>query len=155
MSAAELPPIERVLPHAGPAVLLSRVIAHEAEHTVCGADAGRVRLYRGADGRVPSWVGIEIMAQCVAAHGGLRSLAKGERPRVGFLLGSRRVELRAAELPEGGELEVHARHLWGDQRMVSFDCTIRDPRGDATLVSANLKAFVPDDRELERLGIAP
>jgi predicted hotdog family 3-hydroxylacyl-ACP dehydratase len=151
--AEPFPPVEWVLPHQGPAVLLSRVVAHDDERTVCVAAVDRAHLYRDEDGRVPSWVGIEIMAQCVAARGGLRSRAKGEAPRVGFLLGSRRLELSVPFLPTDRELEVHAQHVWGDHKMVSFDCAIRDARAGDTLVAAKLNAYVPDDAELDRLGI--
>jgi predicted hotdog family 3-hydroxylacyl-ACP dehydratase len=147
------PAIETVLPHVGPAVLLSRVIAHEGDRTVCIAAPERARLYRGDDGEIPSWVGIEIMAQCVAARGGLKSLANGEPPRLGFLLGSRRLELPAATLPCDRELEVHAEHLWGDQRMVAFSCSIRDARDGDVLVAAKINAYVPDDEELAQLGL--
>jgi len=147
------PPIERVLPHEGPSILLARVVEHEADRTVCLAAPERAGLYRGDDGGVPSWVGLEMMAQCMAAHAGLRAHAKGEPPSIGFLLGTRRLKLLAAELPLDRSLEVHAERLWGDGRMVSFTCSIREADGGAALVTGNVNAYVPDDRELRRLGL--
>jgi len=153
--AAAFPPIDRVLPHAGPAILLSRVVAHDDAHTVCLAAPALAGLYRDDEGRIPSWVGVEMMAQCVAAHAGLRSHARGERPRIGFLLGTRRLALGAAALPPDRELEVRAEHLWGDGRMVSFTCEVRETDGGPPLLAGNLNAYVPDDAELGRLGLAP
>ena len=41
------------------------------------------------DGQVPAWVGIEYMAQAIAAWAGCRARAAGKPPQLGFLLGSR------------------------------------------------------------------
>ena len=41
---------------------------------------------------VPGYVGLEYIAQTIAAHGGLRARAVGEPVRIGFLLGTRRYD---------------------------------------------------------------
>jgi predicted hotdog family 3-hydroxylacyl-ACP dehydratase len=38
---------------------------------------------------LPAYVGVEYMAQCVAAHAGARARVNGYMPPLGFLLGSR------------------------------------------------------------------
>ena len=66
--ATRFPPVEHVLPHAGHMVLLARVVAHDEKETRCQVDIRSQRHFRREDGSVPAWVGIEYMAQCIAAH---------------------------------------------------------------------------------------
>ena len=55
-------------------------------HTVVRDDA----WYADTEGRMPAWIGLELMAQAIAAHVGLLSMRAGEPMRPGVLLGSRR-----------------------------------------------------------------
>ena len=48
---------------------------------------------------VPVWVGIELMAQAIAAHAGLGARREQKPPRAGMLLGTRRFEASAAYFP--------------------------------------------------------
>ncbi|MEN8162435.1 MAG: hypothetical protein ABFS41_20350, partial [Myxococcota bacterium] len=80
-SQSDWPPLSELLPHAGPMRLLDRVEAHDGAVTRCRVHPAASGLFQGADGSVPAWVGIEYMAQCAAAHGGLLGHARGEAPR--------------------------------------------------------------------------
>lgn len=122
---APFPPIGELLPHRGRAVLLSRVLAHDATSTTCAVAAGAGQLYRDADGRVPAYVGLEYMAQAVAAHGGLLDREAGREARPGFFLGSRRLSFSVEHFGQDEELVVTAKHLRGTGSMLAFDCSIR------------------------------
>ena len=140
----EYPPIESLLPHTGPIVLLRRVLAHAERETVCEVVPTGDDLLADAAGRVPAWVGIEYMAQCVAAHSGMLARVRGVAPRPGFLVASRRIDLHAAELVPDRALWVRARHVWGEHEgMVSFDCTVSDAVTGAALVSGRLSCLLP------------
>jgi predicted hotdog family 3-hydroxylacyl-ACP dehydratase len=124
--------------------LLSRVLAHDAEETICSVDVQPGTLFSAADGSVPVWVGIEYMAQCVAAHAGLEGHARGIPPRMGFLIGSRRIETRTPRFEPAQVLVVRARRTWGkSEGMVSFDCDISDAETRAVLVEGRLNCFLP------------
>ncbi len=124
-AAGAFPPIEELLPHRGPAVLLARVLAHDGRSTTCEVDVARSRLYQAPDGSVPAHVALEYMAQAIAAHGGLLDRAAGRDPRPGFFLGSRRLTLAVSRLEQGEKLEVTATHVRGAGRMLAFDCAVR------------------------------
>jgi predicted hotdog family 3-hydroxylacyl-ACP dehydratase len=94
--------------------------------------------FSDADGGVPAWVALEYMAQCIGAHGGLRARAAGDPITIGFLLGSRSVTLHTARFTPGQRLEVEATHVWGEQDLFSFACTVRDATTGATLVDGTL-----------------
>lgn len=138
------PPIGELLPHRGRAVLLSRVLAHDATSTTCAVEAGAGALYRDAEGFVPSYVGLEYMAQAVAAHGGLLDREAGRDARPGFFLGSRRLSFAATRFAADQALEVTARHLRGNGRMLAFDCSVRPAGGGDAMVSGILTVYLLD-----------
>lgn len=144
MAPAELPRLEQILPHAGAMILLSRVLEHESGRTVCEARAGAHALARDASGGQPAWMGLEYMAQCVAAHAGLVGWTQGEPPRMGFLVGVRQVELLARRFRPGQRLVATARHVWGGtQGMVSFDCELADGESGGLLARGRINCFMP------------
>jgi len=132
------PPVETLLPHGGRMVLVSRVLAHTDRRTTCAVDIAADSTFADAEGGVPAWVALEYMAQCIAAHGGLRARAAGEPVTPGFLLGSRTVALHTPRFHAGQCLEVEAAHVWGEHDFFSFACTVRDARTRALLVEATL-----------------
>jgi predicted hotdog family 3-hydroxylacyl-ACP dehydratase len=126
-------------------VLLSRVLHHQQDRTVCAVEINEQALFRDPAGNVPAWVGIEYMAQCVAAHGGLTRRSTGEAPRVGFLLGSRRVVFHVPRFRPGQTLEATVLHVWGREgNLSSFDCTLKDAATGALLAEGRLNCLTPD-----------
>ena len=100
-----------------------------------------------ADGGVPAWVGLEYMAQTVAAYSGALGLARGGAVKVGMLLGTREY---AADVPRfaPGELEVLARiDIFQENGVSSVHCRIRAP-GGGILAQAQITVIdVPDIRK--------
>jgi predicted hotdog family 3-hydroxylacyl-ACP dehydratase len=141
------PPITELLPHRGSAVLLERVVAHDDEATVCTVDPRASTLYRGDDGAVPTWVGLEYMAQAVAAHGGLLDRRAGRPPRPGFFLGSRRLAFAADRFDPDLRLEVTAKPVRASRRMMAFDCAVRREGEAEPVVSGVLTVYLLDSFE--------
>src|SRR5216117_2656546 len=73
MTGPTYPGIEEVLPQAGRMVLLTRIVGHTEERTTCAVEFSTASPFYDGQGGVPAWVALEYMAQCVAAHGGLRA----------------------------------------------------------------------------------
>lgn len=154
MQGCAWPPPSELLPHAGNMVLLSRVRSHDDATTVCEVEIDGLALFRDDEGNVPAWVGLELMAQCIGVHGGLVSSAEGEEgPRIGLLLGSRRVSFQTPEYHRGQTVVVSAKHTWGRTTgLVVFDCTIDDAATGDRLAEARLNCFMPaDSAALEKL----
>jgi predicted hotdog family 3-hydroxylacyl-ACP dehydratase len=125
-------------------VVLTRVLRHDRDETVCAARIGPDDVFATKSGEVPALMGIEYMAQCIAAHAGLAGRASGELPRVGFLLGTRRVTFHVPRYRCGQQLSVTARRLWGGtQGLVAFDCRIDDVETGAVLAEGRLNCFTP------------
>jgi predicted hotdog family 3-hydroxylacyl-ACP dehydratase len=135
-------PIEEVVPHSGAMLLVGPVLDHRPEFTRCRVEVARSALFAGASGRVPAWVALEWMAQCVAAHGGLVGHALGLPIRPGLFLGTRGVRLHADDFAADDTLEVCARHLRGELGLVSFACRLERPGEPEPLAEGNLSVYV-------------
>ena len=142
-SHQEMPRIEELIPHKPPMILLDDVLSHADDATVCRVRIGPTSPFVRSDGAVPSWVALEYMAQCTAAHAGLRARDGGRPVRPGFLLGSRKVVLHEARFRAGQELAVSAREAWTDGELASFECSVSDRASGAMLVECALVAYSP------------
>jgi predicted hotdog family 3-hydroxylacyl-ACP dehydratase len=142
--SAGFPHIAELVPHAAPMLLLDRVVEHDAQHTVCIAEPSDAALFADSGGRVPSWIAIETIAQCAAAHGGIAARARGERPQPGLLLGTRRMDLHVAEFDPHQALRVTARHHRGESALVAFDGEIHSPDG-TLLANGRVNLYILKD----------
>jgi predicted hotdog family 3-hydroxylacyl-ACP dehydratase len=124
--------------------LLARVISHAPDRTVCEVAAGGSAALANRDGSVPVWIGLEHMAQCIAAHGGLVGRACGEPLRPGLFLGSRRVRFSVQHFAPDQQLRVTARHHGGERGLVAFDCEIHDASGGSPLVQGRANVYIVD-----------
>lgn len=138
---ASATPIAELLPHAPPMVLLDRVLEAGGEHLTAvvtiRADSEFCR-----DGRVGAWVGIEYMAQAVAAWSGWQARSRGEAIKVGFLLGTRRYEALAPEFCVGDTLAIFVeREFQADNGLARFRAEIR--RGEELCARSSISVFEP------------
>jgi predicted hotdog family 3-hydroxylacyl-ACP dehydratase len=139
-----LPDIRDLVPHSGPMVLLDRVLSADAE-TLCAEVTIRPGSVFCDGSGVGSWVGMEYMAQAVAAHAGYLALQRGEAVKVGFLLGTRRYECSRPAFAVGSILQVHVRRaLQGDNGLGAFECRIGDAAGGIE-ASATVTVFQPEN----------
>ena len=117
-------PMDAWVPHRGAMSLLDGVERVDEHAIVAHVTVPGAGLFASAAG-VPAWVGIEYMAQAVAAWSGARARTAGGSPRIGFLLGTRRYEARVPGFAAGARLQVHAQcELIGENGLGMFDCRI-------------------------------
>lgn len=98
-----------------------------------------------SEGAVPAWVGLEYMAQAVAAWSGYHCLRQGKPIRIGLLLGTREYCSEVSEFGCGTILTVQSRLVFeAANEMRVFDCQVR---GHQVLASAQLNVLLPQDIE--------
>lgn len=142
--SSEFLPIENYVPHRGPMLLLDRLQSADADGAVAEVTVPHDGLFLH-DAGMPSWVGIEYMAQTVAAWAGWRALQKGQAVQLGFLLGSRKYEAAQAFFEPGAILQVSVRcEMRGSSGLGMFECSIHGAQG-AELASARISVFEPED----------
>lgn len=142
-----LPDIRTLVPHAGPMMLLDSLVS-VGDETLC-AEVNITADTLFCDGSaVGSWVGVEYMAQAVAAFAGYEAQSRGEPVKVGFLLGSRKYEVACPGFSIGSRLHVHVqRALQGENGLGAFSCRIVDAHDDdgAVLANATITVFQPNN----------
>lgn len=140
-----LPPVAAVVPHSGGMLLLDALLDVDDSQATARATVRATNLFADAAG-VPGWLGIEYMAQTIAAWSGMRNHHAGQPPAIGFLLGSRRYECDVAAFPVGSELTICVRsELIGDNGLGMFACTLSI--GEREVARANVSVFQPADAQ--------
>ncbi|HTH44304.1 MAG TPA: hotdog family protein [Oxalicibacterium sp.] len=141
-----LPDMRELVPHAGPMVLLDRVVSVGDDMLCAEVVITPQTLFCDGQG-VGAWVGIEYMAQAVAAFAGYEARQRGEAVQVGFLLGSRRYECTCSAFAVGSSLHVYAlRTLQGENGLGAFECHIEDAaKAGTALATATITVFQPDN----------
>lgn len=136
-------PVAELLPHAGDMVLLDAVEVFDAESIETRLEVKPSGLLNLPDGSLPAWVGIEIMAQTVAAFAGCHARQAGLPVELGFLLGTRSFQCNVEHFPAGSLLRIRAiRSLQDDNGMGVFECHLDGPGIHA---EARLNVFRPPE----------
>ena len=132
-----------LLPQSGGMALLDRVLDAGEDYLTAGLTVREDSLFSGPDHTVPAWVGIEYMAQTVAAYAGCQGKRRGQAMQVGFLLGTRFYQCSVGSFPCGACLRVHVEKVMeGACDMAAFDCRIE---GENISASATINVFLPKD----------
>jgi predicted hotdog family 3-hydroxylacyl-ACP dehydratase len=136
-------PIEALLPHARPMILIDRVLDFdtkfiEAELTV----RPDMPFFEPGKG-VAAHVSLEWMAQACAAYVGLEALLANQTVRIGFLLGTRNFAAKIPWFAAGETLRVRADLVFRDEETGVFDCAIY--RDALEAVRAQLTLHQPMD----------
>lgn len=146
-------PLSELLPHAAPMILLTGYEEPLSEDSVVAfVDVGKASpFYEQALGGVPACVALEYMAQTMALLVGLRDRRRGQKPRIGFVLGSRKLETKIPCFCDGERYRISATCTYEDESFGSFDCTIADGRGEL-VAKGTMTAFQPEgEMTTERL----
>ena len=142
-----LPPISELVMHAKPMLLIDRAMSADETSMIAEVDITANSMFCIPNKGVPSYVGIEYIAQTVAAYSGWRAknTDPDSTPRVGYLLGSRKVTLSRNWFPIGRTLSAHISNIFEDGEMGVFDGEIR--LGEEILVAARINVYQPKDNE--------
>ena len=136
-----MPDIRSLLPHAGPMVLLDRVISVDEDSLLAEVCIRSDSLFCNGGG-VGAWVGVEYMAQAIGAWAGYTAQLRGESVKLGFLLGTRRYECWRPIFLLGSVLRVHVQRLFQSENgLGSFECSIDNEEG--RVATANVTVFQP------------
>ena len=134
--------IADIVPHSGVMSLLDTLVNYAPDSLTASVCITEHSLFAEPRG-VPAWVGIEYMAQAVAAYAGALAKDNSEPVSIGFLLGSRKYLCNQAYFPYGTTLEVKVhKEIQGDNGLGVFRCEITAQDIQAT---ANLNVFQPND----------
>ena len=131
--------IAELIPHSGSMILLDKILEFD-EHSLSAELVVRDDALLGNNKKVPAWVGIEYMAQTIAAYAGIQSKKLGEPINLGFLLGTRRYTSNIDSFDIGTVLTIKITRIINDDKLGVFDCKIY---GAGIEINANLNVFQP------------
>jgi predicted hotdog family 3-hydroxylacyl-ACP dehydratase len=135
--------VEALLPQSQNMVLLDSVLEVGDDHIVVELTVRDDGLFSSPDHTVPAWVGMEYMAQAIAAFSGYNRKCRGEEIGLGFLLGTRHYQCSAGSFPCGTRLMVRAEKvIEAANDMSVFDCAIE---GDNIQARSMLNVLLPQD----------
>ena len=134
--------LDALLPQARPMILLSDYQPSDDPNTAVAfvEVTPESPFYDHAIQGVPSCVALEYMAQTMALCVGTIRRAQGLPPQVGYVLGTRRLDLRVPKFACGVRYRVEAVCTFQDSEFGSFDCKIGDEAG-GLVAFATLTAY--------------
>jgi predicted hotdog family 3-hydroxylacyl-ACP dehydratase len=136
-------PIETLLPQSLGMVLLDRVVEIGGNYIVVELKVREDGLFSSPDHTVPAWVGLEYMAQAIAAFSGYHRKCRGEEIVLGFLLGTRHYQCSVGSFSCGISLRVRAEKIIeAANEMSVFGCIIE---GDNINATAQLNVLLPQN----------
>ena len=137
-------PIESYLPHRPPMLLLSSVLRCDDDSLNALAEVDGAAWYADSLGRMPSWIGIELMAQAIAAHMGVLAAEGHRAARPGALLGVQHYVMHQAAFVATARLEIQATSiLSGESGHGAYACRIME--GACCAAEAVIKVYQPAD----------
>lgn len=139
--------IKQLVPHREPMLLVDRLcqfdeLSAQCEHIIRADEI----FFAAQQQAVPSYIGIEYMAQTIAAYAGMLARQRDEAVKAGFLLGSRRITCHVSEFALGQRLLINVTELHREASGLSvFQCQIEADQ--QCLVEANVNVFQPPNFE--------
>ena len=136
--------VAELVPHSGRMSLLSAILDYGDDWLQAEVVITAESMFADAQG-VPAWIGLEYMAQTIAAYSGLKERLQGGRPKIGFLLGSRKYLCNAERFAIGQRLVVTVSpELQGSNGLNVFNAELH---GEGISASAVVNVFQPDDAD--------
>ncbi len=130
-------PIEALLPHAAPMILLDRVTGWDEMTIETALQIRPETPFLEAGKGIAAHIAIEWMAQTCGAFVGLEARLAGQPPRIGFLLGTRNFRAKVEWFAPGANVSVCAEVKFRDGETGAFDCAARqdgEEVANATLI---------------------
>lgn len=140
--------IAELVPHKPPMLLLDRWLDVGEDwmetETVIREDA----IFLNQNHEVPAWLGIEYMAQTIAAYGGWLARSKGEAVKIGFLVGTRQFRCTQEGFKVGTQLRIRVERIFQELAGLSaFACKIFIEGEPESVAQATLNTYLPSSVE--------
>lgn len=148
MAEIAYPAIEALIPHRENMRLLKRVVYYGDKEIEVEAEVEAGAWYLNAQGQMPTWITLEMMAQAAAAYSGMeRFLADpvgNTAPRIGVLLGTRVLEACQPTVMVGSRLRIQATQTFRDESgmgAIEAHTYLCSSSGEIPLASTTLKVY--------------
>lgn len=139
--------VRDLLPHAPPMVLLDEVTACDQDQTSAVLKINETSPFYIKDVGVPSYVGLEYMAQTCGLFAGIDAQKKEDPIRLGYLLGTRDYHTSLDVFTLNDSLIITVKTVFQQEGMAVFDCCIT--RNNQEVATAQLTLYQPNETLVE------
>lgn len=136
--------LEKILPHSRPMIMIDSIdeINIEEGYIISSVTINEDKIFfdktlNGTD----ALLGIEFMAQTIAGCSFFKYNI--DKPKIGFLLGTRSYKCSLEKFENGKTYSVKARELYCDKELVSYECFIYNEGME--VASAVINAYQPQN----------
>ncbi len=138
-------PINTLISHREPMILIGGLDDFNDESATCWLDIDEHSAFYQTDkSGVPAYIGIEYMAQSIAAFAGAKALEQGKAVQIGFLLGSRKYQQRQNYFDKGSHLKVKIVELHKEPSGLGvYSCEILNQ--EDIIATAQVNVFLPPE----------
>lgn len=152
LAQVNFPPMESMLPHRRPMILLDRMVEAGDNGATCEVNIRPGIPFADEEG-VPAHVGLEYMAQAIGALSGFHRWKAGLPIEVGFLIGAPKFHSSCATFRLGQTLRVEAVRVWGENQLARCECAVKDAATGEVLQQSSLSVFLPENLETFLKGV--
>ncbi|WP_347455783.1 3-hydroxylacyl-ACP dehydratase [Acinetobacter thermotolerans] len=131
------------IPHEKPMVFVDHLIETNDEFAIAELTIRPELMFCETEG-LPTWTSIELMAQTVSAYAGHKGHSKGQQPRIGFLLGTRKMQLLVPYFELGSVVRIRVEQSYLHEGLGQFNCEIQYKEHNFT---AMLSVYEPADND--------
>jgi predicted hotdog family 3-hydroxylacyl-ACP dehydratase len=128
------------IPHQVPMVFIDELLDYGEAFATAKLSIRPELLFVEPRG-LPTWSSIELMAQTISLYAGIHGRALGQVPKIGFLLGTRKLDLPFAFFPLYSEVVIRVEKNYQHQQLAQFDCQIM---AQQHCIRAQLSVYQPD-----------
>lgn len=142
-------PIESLIPHRPPMLLVERVVELLDQGIVCQGRIPRSGIFASRD-TAPPILGVEMAAQSAAVLEALRRAAElparsgDEGPRIGYLASIRDARFAVPALPTGTAILAAVRRTGGAGSLAMYDASLARSDDQVVLLTATLTTYLAE-----------
>ena len=127
------------IPHQAPMIFVDHVLEFGEDYAITQLRVRPELMFYEEQG-LPSWSAIEIMAQTISVFAGHQGQGNGKPPQVGYLLGTRKMQLPVSHFALDHVLTIKAQQLFLHEGLGQFQCELHY---EQHCISAQLSVYQP------------
>ncbi|MEB3767086.1 3-hydroxylacyl-ACP dehydratase [Acinetobacter sp. MD2] len=130
----------KFIPHQAPMIFVDLVCDVGEDYAITELTVRPELIFYEDDG-LPTWTAIEIMAQSIAVFAGYHGQQHGQAPKIGYLLGTRKLNLPMSHFKLNSVLRIKVQQMYLHEGLGQFQCELQD--GEHT-IAAMLSVYQPN-----------
>ena len=134
-----------VVPHSKDMLFLDEILEYDDTSIKTRVIIRRDMLFYLEGKGVPAWVGLEFLAQSIAAISGIHAQLKNEPVKLGLLVGSRKTVCHVPFFQYDQSLLIKTALQWDGGELAVFEGEILDEQTEAQLLESAINVFQPDN----------